>query len=1294
MTERENVRRCFVVKRPGFDVEAAGLLHDLRQTLGVRGLTGLRIYNRYDVSGLTQEQYDRAKNGIFAEPPVDDVCDETTDYGSPQPDAVFAVESLPGQYDQRADSAAQCIQILTGEDRPLCKTARVFALDGEISQTDVERVKSWLINPVEAREADLGKPDSLEDNLEQPAAVGTVDGFCQLDEAGMAELITSAGLAMSLADLRLTRDYFRQERRDPTWTELRVLDTYWSDHCRHTTFLTRIEKVEFPDADPLAQRLKATYADYLERRRSLFAEDAKQKPVCLMDLATLAMKILRREGKLEDLDVSPEINACSIKADIDVDGKNETWLIQFKNETHNHPTEIEPFGGAATCLGGAIRDPLSGRAYVYQAMRVTGSGDPTVPVNQTLPGKLPQRKITTTAAAGYSSYGNQIGLATGLVDELYHPGYIAKRMEIGAVIGAVPADQVRREQPQPGDRIILLGGRTGRDGCGGATGSSKAHDEQSIITCGSEVQKGNPPTERKIQRLFSDPAVSRLIRRCNDFGAGGISVAIGELADGLRIDLDRVPRKYEGLDGTELAISESQERMAVLVAPDDVDAFCAAADRENLEAVVVAEVTAEKRMLMTWRGATIVDLDRAFIDTNGAEQTTSIICRTSAPDKTASAYAETGAARTDPSPNAGDDWFARTVEKQKRGSFAASLKSGLAALDSCSRKGLAERFDSTIGAGTVLMPFGGKRQLTPEEGMAALVPVRNGRTSTCTLMTYGFDPYLSSWSPYHGAYYAVLASLSRLTAMGGDPFRARLTFQEYFRRLQRPEQWGQPLAALLGAYQAQLDFAVPSIGGKDSMSGSFNDLHVPPTLVSFAVGLTRADKVISASLKKARQPLYLLRVPRDELGLPAAKKWCKILEQVYALTQKGQIVSAATVKRGGPAVTAAQMCFGNSLGFAFNPEAAGELFYPHIGALLLAPDTESNEAVPALEKSGAILLGLTQEEAAFRLKQEKLALETALAAWQQTLDDIFPASFDAEIGNLADEISRTAETAPGAGKSAPKKVARISNGAVPNVFIPVFPGTNCEYDTERAFVRAGAKVDSLVIRNLSPQAIGETVTELRSRISRAQILALPGGFSAGDEPEGSGKFIAAVLQNPYLAEAIHELLDSRDGLILGICNGFQALIKLGLLPGGRIEPLRRDSPTLTFNRIGRHVSCYVATRVVSNRSPWLCLSQPGDISLVPVSHGEGRFVASGAQIRQLAAQGQIATQYVGRDGSPSGQSQINPNGSLAAIEGITSPDGRILGKMGHSERSGKYLACNIPGQKDDKIIASGVAWFD
>ena len=1266
MTEQprdRQVRRLYVRKQAGCDIEAAGLLGDLQLTLGIGGIRALRIYNRYDVSGLSASLFDQARPIVFSEPPVDETEGEDCDFG--QPDFLVAVEALPGQYDQRADSAAQCLQILAGGDRPLCKTARIFAFDADLTQDERERIRAWLINPVESREAALDKPDSLEDMLEPPEAIGQVDGFIYMDQDAIGRLLAEGGFAMTLADLGFIQDHFQKEGRDPTWTELRVLDTYWSDHCRHTTFLTRIRQVTFPHEQPLGRLLAREWDHYIRLRSQVHGDKVAVKPPCLMDLATLAMKALRQEGLLDDLDSSDEINACSIKVTIPVDGHPTDYLVMFKNETHNHPTEIEPFGGAATCIGGAIRDPLSGRSYVYQAMRVTGSGDPTRPVAETLPGKLPQRKITTTAAAGYSAYGNQVGLATGLVDEVYHPGYIAKRMEIGAVIGAVPAHQVRREAPKPGDRVILLGGRTGRDGCGGATGSSRAHDEQSIVRCGSEVQKGNAPTERKIQRLFRDPQVARLIKRCNDFGAGGVSVAIGELADGLAIDLDRVPRKYEGLDGTELAISESQERMAVVVGQDDAQRFIAAAEFENLEAVAVATVTQEPRMTMTWRGQTIVDLPRAFIDTNGAPQQTDVAV--TLPDET--------------------DWFEQTASQQsKHASFAANLKAGLASLAGCSRRGLAERFDSTIGAGTVLMPYGGRHQLTPEIGMAALLPTEPGQeTDACSLMTYGFDPELSSWSPYHGAVYAVLESLARIAALGGDAARARLTFQEYFRRLTADQDWGQPLSALLGAFRAQLACQVAAIGGKDSMSGSFRDLHVPPTLVSFAVQVGKADQVVSAALDRPGRQVYLLPVPLadSKLALPDYTAFMDNLGLVKRLSQQHKIAAAATVGHSGAAVEVAKMCFGNHLGFAFADPADTNVFRPGPGSLLLALDRLDFDAQSELKRQRAILIGESIAEPVLRQADQTLTLDEAIAAWEGTLETVFPTRTEpAERPGIRLQPPQ-----------APRRVAAPWHTPRPRVFIPVFPGTNCEYDTARAFLRAGAEPDILVVRNNTPEAIQETIEAMAARIRVAQILMLPGGFSAGDEPEGSGKFIAAFLRNPRLAEAIADLLDNRDGLVLGICNGFQALVKLGLLPTGRIGDLTPDSPTLTFNRIGRHVSRTVTTRVIANRSPWLMYSQPGDLHEVAISHGEGRFIAPAPVLEQLIRQGQVATQYVGPDGQPGTSIEANPNGSVAAIEGITSLDGRIFGKMGHAERSGPNRLRNIPGEKDQRIFEGGVAWF-
>lgn len=1269
MSKNETVRRVTVVKRPGFDVEATGLAADLKKNLGIKGLESVRIFNRYDLSGLNDEEFALAQTHVLSEPPVDDCFVGLVDFSDY--DVVFAVEALPGQYDQRADSAAQCIQLMTCGERPLVKTAHVYALTGSLSETDVETIKRWLINPVESREASLDLPQTLADQLEPPADIETVQGFITMSDDDLADLLKTGGFAMSLADLQFTRSWFQEERRDPTWTELKVLDTYWSDHCRHTTFLTRITSVAIPQDQAMGQRLQAVYEDYQKRRELLYQGRITEKPVCLMDLATLAMKQLRQDGRLQGLDESEEINACSIRVSITVDGANQDYLVMFKNETHNHPTEIEPFGGAATCLGGAIRDPLSGRSYVYQAMRVTGSGDPTVPVSQTMPGKLPQRKITTTAAAGYSSYGNQIGLSTGQVEEIYHPGYIAKRMEIGAVIAAAPAENVRREVPAPGDVVILLGGRTGRDGCGGATGSSKAHTEESIITCGSEVQKGNPPTERKIQRLFRNPAVSTLIKRCNDFGAGGVSVAIGELAAGLRIDLDRVPRKYEGLDGTELAISESQERMAVVVASGDADNMIAAAAQENLEAVVVAEVTEEPRMVMQWRGRTIVDLARAFIDTNGAPQSAAVAIEL--PDMTQTYFNQ---------PQIGSYQVQMAFPAEPE-TFADQLSARLSALNACSRKGLVERFDSTIGAGSVLMPFGGRRQLTPEEGMAALIPVLEGETDAATLMTFGFDADLSSWSPFHGAYYAVAQSLAKITALGGDPRKAYLTFQEYFERLTSAQKWGKPMAALLGAFQAQLDFGVAAIGGKDSMSGSFMDLHVPPTLVSFAVAVESAGKVLSASLQKPDQTLVLLPVPVDELYLPEASEYLVNLDLVRKLHLEGHIAAAATVQGSGLAVAVCKMCFGEHLGFVFAETLPPEdLFRPQPAALLVAPTSAS--ALQALLDQGGEVVGCSTQTDAFLYHGASLTYDKALAAWEGKLEKVF--------ATRADQNTRY----PDLTTLAPVDWSNVhvSQGkAKPRVFIPVFPGTNCEYDTQKAFRKAGAEVEILVVRNRTAEDIAQTLAAMEQGIARSQILMLPGGFSGGDEPEGSGKFIAATLRNPQVADQIRQLLFVRDGLALGICNGFQALVKLGLLPYGDIVELTQDSPTLTFNTIGRHVSQYVTTKITDNRSPWLMYTQPGDLHQIPVSHGEGRFVATPDVLQTLIEKRQIATQYVDPTGKPTGLTAYNPNGSVAAIEGITSPDGRILGKMGHSERLGHHLAKNIPGAKDQRIFEAGVSYF-
>ncbi len=1273
------VRRLFVEKRPGFDVEAGGLLHDLRDGLGAKELRHVRVLNRYDVSGLSDEEFLKARGLVFSEPMVDEVFDESVDLTDAA--GVVAVEPLPGQYDQRADSAAQCVQILTCGERPLVRTARVVALYGDLDDGWVRRIEGWLVNPVESRPAAPEKPMTLEQVLPEPEDVPVAVGFLSFDAAGLAAMRTEWGFAMSLEDLVFCQGYFRAEGRDPSETELRVLDTYWSDHCRHTTFLTRILDVGFDGDAPFARFLRGIHDEYLTVRNGLYAGRLDEKPMCLMDLATIAMKKLRREGKLADLDESEEINACSLRATVEVDGRPEEWLVMFKNETHNHPTEIEPFGGAATCLGGAIRDPLSGRSYVYQAMRVTGSGDPRTPFDETLPGKLPQRRITTGAAAGYSSYGNQIGLATGQVDEVYHPGYVAKRMEIGAVIAAAPAANVVRLEPRPGDRIVLLGGRTGRDGCGGATGSSKEHDETSIAACASEVQKGNPPTERKIQRLFRDPDVSRRIRRCNDFGAGGVSVAIGELADGLHIDLDLVPKKYEGLSGTELAISESQERMAVVLAPEDVAPFLAAALSENLEATEVAIVTESPRMSMSWRGKTIVDLSRAFLNSNGAPSTTQV--RVAAPSDAAG-------------------YFDRVhPDAAAAGSrFPDRLRGVLGGLAGCSRKGLAERFDSTIGAGTILIPFGGARQSTPEEGMAARIPVLAGETDDCTLMAYGFDPFLAERSPFHGAVYAVVESLARITAMGGDASKARLTFQEYFEKTGTdPLRWGKPYAALLGAYFAQTRLVTPAIGGKDSMSGSFKDMDVPPTLVSFAVALSKASRTTGAAFSAAGREVWLVPVHRDRNGVPDLDAYGVALAIVHRLHSAGAVIAAATVRSTGVAAAVARMAFGNEIGFRFlsplegGTLSADALFTPGNGGLVLEIGDSSamstSAVVALLESAKALRLGATIPEPVLEADGQRLSLAEALSAWEAPLESVFPSRASHTVPVTAHPVAVT----PPSPRHAP---AFHIGQPSPRVFIPVFPGTNCEYDSARAFTRAGAVPDSMVLRNLRRADIEESMREMADRISKSQMIMLPGGFSGGDEPDGSGKFIATAFRNPYVAEATMDLLNRRGGLVLGICNGFQALVKLGLLPYGEIRDLSSSDPTLTFNTIGRHISRYVRTLVQNTRSPWLSRCAPGDLHWIPVSHGEGRFFANSAQIDALFADGQVATRYVDDHGAPSGDPSYNLNGSVEAVEGITSPDGRVFGKMGHSERIGPDLARNLgatPADFDQHLFEAGTAYF-
>ena len=1227
------VYRIYVEKKPGFDGEARQLHNELTTLLGIRSLTGLRLLNRYDVEGISEELFRQCAGTVFSEPPVDDVYGELPAHTG----AAFAVEYLPGQFDQRADSAAECIQLISQGERPLVRSARVYLLDGELTAGELEEIKKYVINPVEAREASLDTRDTLQMTYAVPEAVATLTGFNELDEAGLKAFIDEKGLAMDYGDIKFCQDYFRSEQRDPTITEIKMIDTYWSDHCRHTTFGTILDDVQIDDA---------VVQEAFDRYMALRAETGRtEKPRCLMDVATIGAKALKQRGVLTNLDESDEINACTVKIKCDVDGEDQDWLFLFKNETHNHPTEIEPFGGAATCIGGAIRDPLSGRSYVYQAMRVTGAGDPLVPVSETLPGKLPQRKLVTTAAAGYSSYGNQIGLATGQVDEIYHPGYVAKRMEIGAVVGATPASHVRRECPAPGDVIVLLGGRTGRDGIGGATGSSKAHNHESLEHCGAEVQKGNPPIERKLQRLFRREDACRMIKRCNDFGAGGVSVAIGELADGLFIDLNKVTKKYEGLDGTELAISESQERMAVALAPEDVDKFIALAAEENLEATPVATVTEEKRLKMVWNGATIVDISRDFLNSNGAE-------------KHQKAHIEK----------------ASVWQPQWAGStFGEKMKSMVGDLNICSKKGLSERFDSTIGAGTVLMPFGGSHQLTPQMAMAAKLPV-DGETTTCSGMAWGFNPYLMSADPYKGAMLAVVDSVTKLVASGFRYQDMYLTFQEYFERLgDKPERWGKPLAALLGALDAQMGLGIASIGGKDSMSGSFEDLDVPPTLVSFATAIGKTHRVVSTEFKKGHSSVVLLRPFYKEDGV--TPNFASLLANYYIADQmmeKGIVLSASAVGYGGVAEALFKMGLGNQVGFRMIADMSmDELFEPAYGSLVL----EIATGAPAGK-----LLGVTTHEYQFTACGETLDSAALQEIWEAKLEPVYPYR---KAGPTVEAVS---------GKIDPPAAPKIGV-AKPKVIIPVFPGTNCEYDTARAFRAAGADPEVLVIRNLTPADVTASCEALVKAIDAAQIVMLPGGFSGGDEPDGSAKFIASFFRSPAVTDAVRRLLFERDGLMLGICNGFQALIKLGLVPYGDIQPITADSPTLTFNTIGRHQSMLVRTRVASTGSPWLSRCALGDEYLVPISHGEGRFVAPQAVLDQLAANGQIATQYVDLNGQPTMDLSYNPNGSLLAIEGITSPDGRILGKMGHSERRGDGLYENVAGDTFQPIFEGGVDYF-
>ena len=1255
-SEMSEVKRIFVEKRKGFDVEAVNLLADLKQNLGIKNAEAVRIINRYDISGLDGESFEKAKNTILSETNADTVYDEKISIGDEF--KVFAMEYLPGQYDQRADSAAQCVQLLTQGERPQVVTAKVIAVSGNISDTDFKKIKDYLINPVESRLASFEKPESLDMKANVPDNVAVIKGFTVWNDEEMEKYYSSMGFAMTLSDLKFCRDYFRdEEHRDPTVTELRVIDTYWSDHCRHTTFLTRLEKIEI-EKGALSEAIENALKEYYSARDEIYGKDTK-RDVSLMDMAIIGMKLLRKRGLIPDLDVSDEINACSIEVPVTIDGKTEKWLVQFKNETHNHPTEIEPFGGAATCLGGAIRDPLSGRAYVYQAMRVTGSGDPTLPFEKTMKGKLPSRKITTGAAQGYSSYGNQIGLATGQVTELYDMGYAAKRLEIGAVIGASPKENVVRGVPSEGDIIVLLGGRTGRDGCGGATGSSKAHTLESIETCGAEVQKGNPPTERKIQRLFRNEKAAKMIKRCNDFGAGGVCVAIGELADGLDIDLDKVRKKYDGLDGTELAISESQERMAVVLDKSDVDAFIALAGEENLEAYPVAIVAKNPRLTMKWRGDVIVSLSREFLNTNGVTQVaTSYI---TAPDA--------------------DNCYRTSVPKALEGlDTKTAFKKNLSRLECCSQRGLVERFDASIGAATVMMPFGGKTQLTPEDAMAAKLPLLKGETDDATAMSYGYIPGISRWSPFHGAAYAVAESLSKLAAIGADPLTSRLTFQEYFERLHEvPSRWGKPTAALLGALTAQINMGIPSIGGKDSMSGSFEDLDVPPTLVSFAVAMTKASKTISAEFKKSGSKVVYIPLPEDKAtGLPAWEELKKVYKAIYALANDGKILAASVVREGGAAAAVARMSFGNKIGFEFKNElTAKELFAPLSGSFVV-------ELADGAEISDILYydLGITVDAETITVNGETLTIDELIEEWNFKLEGVFPTKSYCPANEQEIPLYTERNT------SSP-----VIKTAKPKVFIPVFPGTNCEIDTARAFEKAGAEPKLLIVKNLTPAAIEETISEMVKLIDDAQMVMLPGGFSGGDEPDGSGKFIATTFRNPRVSEAVARLLNQRDGLMLGICNGFQALIKLGLVPYGEIRELKADDPTLTFNTIGRHISHMAYTRVTSTKSPWFSSVNAGDVFSVPISHGEGRFVVSDEMLQKLIANGQIATQYVDLNGKQADTIEFNPNGSVCAIEGITSPDGRVLGKMGHSERKGDNLYKNVPFEKDQKIFESGVKYF-
>ena len=1247
-----NVKRVYSEKKPEFAVKAKELSEEISSYLNIDTVTNVRVLIRYDIEGITEDTYRKALVTVFSEPPVDIVYEE--DFEHRPGEHVFAVEFLPGQFDQRADSAVQCVKLLREDEDVEIKTATVYAVEGSLTDSQLESIKNFCINPVDSREAKMDKPETLVTIFPDPADVKIFDGFKDMPEAELKELYSSLGLAMTFKDfLHIQKYYHDEEHRDPSMTEIRVLDTYWSDHCRHTTFSTELKNIRFGEGY-YRKPIEDSFDKYKETFGELYA-GRDDKFVCLMDIALMAMKKLKKDGKLQDMEVSDEINACSIVVPVTIDGVTEEWLVNFKNETHNHPTEIEPFGGAATCLGGAIRDPLSGRTYVYQAMRVTGAADPTVSLDKTMAGKLPQKKIVREAAHGYSSYGNQIGLATGYVKEIYHPNYAAKRMEIGAVMGAAPRSAVIRETSDPGDIIILLGGRTGRDGCGGATGSSKAHTEKSIDTCGAEVQKGNAPTERKIQRLFRRPEVSSLIKKCNDFGAGGVSVAIGELADGLRVSLDKVPKKYAGLDGTELAISESQERMAVVVDPKDVKAFLEYANEENLEAVEVAVVTEEKRLILEWRGKEIVNISRAFLDTNGAHQETDVVVNI---------------------PEEKDNLFKAPEVKDVKAEWLETLSD----LNVCSQKGLVEMFDGSIGAGSVFMPYGGKYQLTEVQTMVAKLPVLKGKTDFVTMMSYGFDPYLSSWSAYHGAIYAVVESMAKIVCAGGDFKKIRFTFQEYFRRMtEDPARWGEPMKALLGAFDAQMGFGLPSIGGKDSMSGTFNDLDVPNTLVSFAVDTGSYNDIITPEFKKAGNKIVLFEIERDEYDLPVYSQVMALYNAVAKAIADKAVVSAYTLNAKGIAEAVSKMAFGNKLGFRINADYdSSEFFAPKYGCIIAEANPE------LLDKIGCkyTVIGEVTDDGTFTYGDAVISVEEALNTWKKPLEKVFP--------TVAVKGGQKLETPV---YNADSIYVCKNKVAKPTVFIPVFPGTNCEYDSTKAFENAGANVVTKVFKNLTAADIRDSVDEFEKAINQAQIIMFPGGFSAGDEPDGSAKFFATAFRNAKIKEAVDKLLNERDGLALGICNGFQALIKLGLVPYGRITEQKADSPTLTMNTIGRHISKMVYTKVVSNKSPWLAGAELGGVYVTPASHGEGRFVADKEWLDRLFAEGMVATQYVDIDGNPTMDEEWNVNGSYRAIEGITSPDGRVFGKMAHVERKGDAVAVNIFGEQDLKVFESGVKYF-